>query len=325
MPAGASAVDLRSRAAISDRWSLRCPACGAAFDGSDPFCPAEGRSLARSDGLLVLMRPDRRQALAPFLAAYRTVRRNEGWGGAADYYRNLPFDSDGPHRAVWRLRARSYRALLRAVEERYPRAKRSDEHDRMALGVLELGAGNGWLSWRMAERGHYVLATDVSADEEDGLGALPRYAKSERLTRALAEMEDLPLGDAQFDVVVASGSLHYARNLASAVSEARRVLREGGLFLVLDSPAYEDAVAGRAMVERREREHRERYGISPAGETSGFLVEKEFARLLETCGFRVARRDPFEGLSRRLRRLWCSLRGIAPPARFPLFVSEKRR
>jgi SAM-dependent methyltransferase len=270
------------------------------------------------------MRPERKQSLAPFLSAYRSVRRAEGWGGAVDYYRNLPYDTESRHRAVWKFRARSYRTLLRVIEDRYPDAKRSDEHDRVALRFLELGAGNGWLSWRMAQRGHYVLATDISIDEEDGLGALPRYAKSPRLTLALAEMEELPLGDSQFDLVVASGSIHYARNLATAVSEARRMLRDGGLFLVLDSPAYADAAAGREMVERRDHEHRERYRIVPAGETSGFLIEKDFARLLEAMGFRVERRDPFEGVSRRLRRVWCALRGIAPPARFPLFVSEKR-
>jgi SAM-dependent methyltransferase len=288
------------------------------------FCSSEGRSLPRNEGVLDLLRPERKQSLAPFLSTYRTVRRAEGWGGAVDYYRNLPFDTVSRHRAVWKFRARSYRALLRAIEERYPEAKRSDEWDRVALSVLELGAGNGWLSWRMVERGHYVLATDISLDEEDGLGALPRYAKSARLTLARAEMEELPLGDSQFDLVVASGSLHYARNLATAVSEARRVLREGGIFLVLDSPAYRDAGAGREMVKRRDQEHRERYGIVTESETSGFLVERDFARLLEASGFRVERRDPFEGLSRRLRRIWCSLRGIAPPARFPLFVSEKR-
>jgi ubiquinone/menaquinone biosynthesis C-methylase UbiE len=166
-------------------------------------------------------------------------------------------------------------------------------------------------------------------DEEDGLGALPRYTKadralSERLTVALADMEELHLGDSQFDVVIASGSLHYARDLAIAASEARRVLRERGILVVLDSPAYDDLRAGSEMVKRRESEHRERYGILSAGETSGFLVEREFARLLESVGFRVERREPFEGTSRRLRRVWCSLRGLAPPARFPLFVAEKR-
>ncbi|MGH9336431.1 MAG: class I SAM-dependent methyltransferase, partial [Vicinamibacteria bacterium] len=225
-----------------DRWKFRCPECGgSAFSaGTDLLCPAEGRRLSGGDGVLPLMRPERIAALTPFLEAYRRVRRIEGWGGPADYYRGLPFDSAGRHRSVWKIRARSYRAALRAIASRHPQMKRADEWDKLALRVLEVGAGNGWFSWRMAQAGHYVLATDISIDEEDGLGAISRYARPgplllDRLTLARSEMEELPLEDAQFDVVVANGSLHYAGHVPRAIAEARRVLREAGLLLVLDS------------------------------------------------------------------------------------------
>jgi SAM-dependent methyltransferase len=317
------------RLAGSDRWKYRCPECESkAFSaGSDLLCPAEGRRFEGSDGVLPLLRAERAEALRPFLDAYHRIRRIEGWGGAADYYRGLPFDSGGRHRAVWKIRARSYRKALRAISRRFPDVKKADEWDKLSLRILEIGAGNGWFSFRMAQAGHYVLATDISLDEEDGLGALSRYAPpgtafSERLTRARAEMEELPLEDSQFDLVVANGSLHYARSIARAISEARRVLRPGGLFFVLDSPVYDEPESGRRMVQRRQERHRN-LGISDRASTAGFLVREEFVALAERHGFEAEAEYPFEGLSRGLRRAYCRLRRAAPPARFPLFVLER--
>lgn len=318
------------REAGSDRWKYRCPECGSnAFSaGSDLLCPAEGKRFSGSVGVLPLLRAERAEALRPFLDSYRAIRRIEGWGGASDYYRGLPFDSFGRHRAVWKIRARSYRKALRCIARRFPDVKEADEWDKLSLRILEIGAGNGWFSWRMAQAGHYVLATDISLDEEDGLGALSRYAprgtaSTERLTRARAEMEELPLEDSQFDLVVANGSLHYARSIARAVSEARRVLRPAGLFLVLDSPVYEEPETGRQMVRRRQEHHRD-LGVCDPASTAGFLVGEEFAATARRAGFQVETEYPFEGVPRRLRRTYYRLKRAAPPARFPLFALEKR-
>jgi SAM-dependent methyltransferase len=318
------------REAGSDRWRFLCPECGSkAFSaGSDLLCPAEGRRFSGGTGVLPLLPIDRARALGPFLDAYREIRRVEGWGGAVDYYRSLPFDSDPRHRAVWKIRARSFRKALRIIARKFPDVKRVDEWDKLALRILEIGAGNGWFSWRMAQAGHYVLATDISLDDEDGLGAVSRYAppgalSAERLTRARAEMERLPLEDSQFDLVVANGSLHYAAEVARAVAEARRVLRPQGLFLVLDSPVYDEPEHGRQMVRRRQ-EHHGNLGISDPASTAGFLVEEEFVGMAKRADFHVEEDHPFEGLSRGLRRVYCRLRREAPPARFPLFALERR-
>lgn len=316
----------------ADRFRLRCPECkGAAFSiGDDLFCPREGRRFPGDDGVLPLVRSERRRALAPFLEGYRRVRQCEGWGGAASYYLGLPFDSDGRHRNIWKIRARSYRAAIGALTSRFPDMKRVDEWNKRSLRILEVGAGNGWFSWRMAEAGHVVLATDVSLDAEDGLGAIARYARPcpalhDRLTRALADMEELALDDGQFDVVVANASLHYARSLPRAVAEAHRVLQPGGRFLVLDSPVFDEARSGNEMVRERRRRQEERLGACFADPTTGYLIETEFVAMLEGAGFRVDIERPFEGIPRLLRRGARSLRGLTSPARFPVFVAEKKR
>jgi SAM-dependent methyltransferase len=304
-------------------WKFLCPECGRpAFSAADSLlCPSEGRTFPGVKGILCLLRKDRLRELEPFLSAYRTVRSGEGWSGPADYYRSLPFDPGRRHRDRWKIRARSYRAAVRAIESRSPNGH--------PLRILELGAGNAWFSYRMGEKGYSVLATDISLDEDDGLGAFARYATCpellSRVTRARAEMEELPLEDSQFDVVVANGSIHFARSVARAVVEASRVLRAGGLFLVLDSPVYSDPDAGRAMVKRRIDEHRERFGLLSPADTTGFLVERDFVAMLGGAGFRVETHRPFEGLERRLRRGYHAVRGLSAPARFLVFASEKAR
>jgi SAM-dependent methyltransferase len=291
-------------------------------------CSAECLRYSGADDILPLIRTEKVEQLECFLADYRTVRRAEGWGGSAEYYRRLPFDFDGPHRNVWRVRARSYRETLAVLERHFRDVKTSDEWNRSSLRIVELGAGNGWFAFRMATAGHYVLATDICMDEEDGLRAVARYAGPghacrERLTLARAEMEDLPLADAQFDVAVANASFHYARDMERAVREARRLVRAGGLLLVADSPTYDDEATGLSMVQRREQEHYEKFAIESTYKTAGFLVEQDFVSLLQRLGFGVHVHRPFEGLSRRLRRVSCRLRGAHHPARFPLFVAER--
>lgn len=311
------------KANAQDLFRLRCPECGgAAFAlAGDLLCPAEGRRIEGRGGLLPLLSERRREELRPFVEAYRRVRRDEGWGGSPAYYRNLPLrDGSGRHRAIWRIRARSYRLIARTLRSRY---------DGRSLRILELGAGNGWLSVRLAARGHFVLATDVSSDAEDGLGALARYAPPalavDRLTAALAELEELPLDDAQFDVVIAAGSLHYASDLRRAVREAHRVLRPGGLFVVADSPTYDCPEAGRVMVARRRSWHEERYGIDEATDrTTGFLVRVAFTDLLVETGFHVEHRFFFEGTQRALSRVYRRMRHLGAPARFPVFLAERR-
>jgi SAM-dependent methyltransferase len=50
----------------------------------------------------------------------------------------------------------------------------------------------------------------------------------------LGDMYQLPLADASFDAVVVHQVLHYADRPAAAIAEAARVLRPGGILVVVD-------------------------------------------------------------------------------------------
>jgi len=307
-------------------WNLLCPECGgAAFvAGAYLHCPAEGRRFPTLDGILPLLTGERWRDLVPFLAAYRMVRRAEGWGGDSQYYLDLPFhDRSGRHRGIWKLRARSFRVALTEVKRVF---------GTLPLQVLDLGAGNCWLAARLARLGHRVLAVDVQLDDRDGLRAFNRYhlglaEASARVHRAQADLERLALGARQFDLVVANGSLHYAADRFRAASEACRVLRPDGLLLVLDSPTYSSADFGAAMVADRQRDHRDRYGLSLGPRLqSGFLVYSDFVGMLERLGFAVRVVRSFAGWSREFRGLLARTRKTTrrrPPAEFPVFVARK--
>jgi ArsR family transcriptional regulator len=106
--------------------------------------------------------------------------------------------------------------------------------------VADLGAGEGVLTLLLSRYARMVTAVDQSprmlrlVEEraaEAGLG--------ERVRVAEGDLEQLPLPDASFDAVFLSQALHHAGRPGQAVSEAARILRAGGLLVVLDLAAHE--------------------------------------------------------------------------------------
>jgi ubiquinone/menaquinone biosynthesis C-methylase UbiE len=90
------------------------------------------------------------------------------------------------------------------------------------LTVLELGAGTGKLTRVLTELGHEVHATDPDAAM---LQILEKEVPGARTARASAE--DIPLGDASVDAVIAAQAFHWF-DLGRALPEVARVLRPGG-------------------------------------------------------------------------------------------------
>ena len=106
--------------------------------------------------------------------------------------------------------------------------------------VADLGAGEGALTLLLSKYARMVTAVDQSprmlrlVEEravEAGLGEGVRVAEG--------DLEQLPLPDASFDVVFLSQALHHAGRPEKAVAEAARVMRPGGLLVVLDLAAHE--------------------------------------------------------------------------------------
>ena len=139
-----------------------------------------------------------------FLNDYSIIRRAEGRGASEpEYYRDLPYrDLSGANSAQWAIRARTYRHF-----ERHVLAK-LEQNARRPLDILDLGAGNGWMSYRLTLRDHRPVALDIFSDNRDGLRASRHYPR--QFPCVEAEFDYLPFGTAAFDLAIYNSSIHYA-------------------------------------------------------------------------------------------------------------------
>ena len=169
---------------------------------------------------------------------------------------------DHPQADEWRIRRESYAHLQEhAIPDIWLGATR----------VLELGAGCGWLSYRLATHGYRVVAVDRLDDEADGLGACRHYPIA--FPAVQADFDALPFEPYQFDVVVFNASLHYSTNPAASLREAARMVSPGGAVAVMDSPTFYRDADGEAMVADQERRMRTEHGLAePVRAGMGFLT-----------------------------------------------------
>lgn len=183
-----------------------------------------------------------------FRRAYGAHRADEGRGsGGTAELLALPYLRTGTHRRPWQVRTRTFEQFVKAVVIPHARAVGRPLH------VLDAGAGNGWLCYRLTRMGHEAVALDIRDDDVDGLGAAAGYGEelAPMFTRVVGGFEALPLRAGAFDIVVFNASLHYAQSLSAVLDEAARAARQGGRIVVLDSPFYAAEAEGAAMAAEK--------------------------------------------------------------------------
>jgi demethylmenaquinone methyltransferase/2-methoxy-6-polyprenyl-1,4-benzoquinol methylase len=99
------------------------------------------------------------------------------------------------------------------------------------MAVLDVGVGTGAVARaavRVAGAGSRVVGLDPSG------GMLRQALRAGPLALVQGRAEALPFQDACFDFVTIGYALRYVGDLAGAFAECRRVLRPGGVLLVLE-------------------------------------------------------------------------------------------
>jgi len=193
-----------------------------------------------------------------FLDDYIKIRHAEGRGShESAYYLALPFrDVTGRLQDQWNIRAKSFRCLERRV------LPRMEKRIARPLRIADLGAGNCWLSYRMALRGHKPVAVDILTDSLDGLAAGRHYQAATPFPRINAEFDDLPFAGGSVDLAIYNASIHYSADYRRTLTEIRRCLSPEGCFTIIDSPVYKLHQHGEAMVRERHKNFQKTYGFA---------------------------------------------------------------
>ena len=266
----------------------------------------------------------RRTYYANFAEEYLTIRRDEGRGSEDPaYYLALPYqDTTGRLTAQWAMRAKTYRYFERKI---LPDIERELSG---ALNVLDLGAGPGWLSYRLALRGHRPAAVDLLDDPLDGLGAVHHYhaALGREFPAIQAEFDNLPFADSQFDLAIFNASFHYATDYRQTLQEVRRCSRWAARIIILDTPIYERYEHGERMREERHRQYESHYGFrSDSVPSMEYLDQVMMRELSKDLNLRWTVYRPWYGWRWHLRPLKSRLTGSRPPSRFWILVGNWKK
>ena len=310
---------------------LRCPACRAglpavsyhalAHDHEPIKCLRCRFVLAQRVGIWLALPIDRLSYYARFIDEYATVRKAEGRGSDdPNFYLSLPYcDLTRRNSWQWTIRARTYKCLERTI---FPTLAGASAQ---RLSALDLGAGNAWLSYRLAALGHRPIAVDLQTDAYDGLGAAIHYrsALPALFPRFQAELDRLPFADAQFDCAIFNASFHYSEDYDQTLAEAIRCLRPGGTILIADTPSYTREESGVRMLEERRNHFQKRFGFkSDALASREYLSAERLLALEARHNVEFTAHQVWYGVRWACRPLIAKLRHSREPSQFRIYIAQ---
>ncbi|KAI0398476.1 methyltransferase domain protein [Xylariaceae sp. FL0594] len=101
--------------------------------------------------------------------------------------------------------------------------------DLKGARVLDLGCGFGWFSrYARSESAAHVRAVDLSTNM---LTRARSMTSDDGITYEQADLENITLPEAAYDLVFSSLALHYLTDLPRLVTEVRKSLKPGGKFV----------------------------------------------------------------------------------------------
>jgi SAM-dependent methyltransferase len=321
-----------SRADADDEVRLQCPRCRGwistlphtKFVDTILVCSDCCLKLPCDGGIWRALLPERASHFSQFISDYEFIRAAEGRGSAdAEYYLALPYcDLSGNNRQQWIIRASTYRYIERHI------LPYVSSGNKRRLRILDLGAGNGWMSYRLALAGHAPVAVDLLTNDRDGLGAASHYQKqlARLFPRVQAELDVLPLMDDTFDLVIFNASFHYSEDYEKTIAEALRCTRTGGTILIADTPWYSNEASGQLMVIERHVSFTQRYGFASDGLKSlEFLTDQRLQRLEACFGLRWQSHMPSYGMRWFIRPLLAKMQGRREPSQFRIYTARVKK
>lgn len=296
---------------------LQCPRCTTRLSGM--ACPVCAFEIDIDNGIMHALPEERSRHFARFAKDYQYIRAAEGRSSNSDdFYLDLPYrDISGGNSNQWQIRARSYDHLVEHVLCR--------SVPRGGL-ILDVGAGNCWMSYRLALAGYRPVAVDLVTNRFDGLGAAKHYqARLPNLfPRFQADMQHLPFQDAQFDAAIFNASFHYSEDYATTLRSVLRCVRKGGFVVISDTPWYSREESGNQMLRERRAAFLKKYGTSSdALGSQEFLTDERLRDLEKQLSIRWKAHTPHYGFHWAMRPLKAKLLRRREPSRFRIYVARK--
>ena len=157
----------------------------------------------------------------------------------------------------------------------------SEEHN---LGtVIEFGCGTGYFTKVIAKAAEQVIATDLS---DEMLEVAKTQLKGfQNITIQKADCENVSFPSEKFDTVFMANVIHFIKHPLKALCESYRILKAGGLLLLVDYTGYsmkrfEKMKLGIRFVKK--------CGIPPR-HFQTTLSPDEFDSLVKDAGFNIER------------------------------------
>jgi len=134
---------------------------------------------------------------------------------------------------------RSLRDQLPNAEEYMEFIQRNLDSSKL---VLEVGTGGGTMIPFLLENASEVMAVDNSREMLNrALKSVTAERLIDRVDFRLGDAEHLPVGDAMVDAVFMHMLLHHSGNPLQAMKEAARVVKPGGVLVLVDLAEHTDA------------------------------------------------------------------------------------
>lgn len=312
---------------------LRCPRCARELGNVDRTpealepelqCDACFFRMQQVDGVWHALSPERERHFARFMTEYQIVRTSEGRGSKdSAFYLALPYrDLSGRNAAQWNVRTRTFRALEQEV------LPLLEMNSLQPLDILDIGAGNCWLGYRLALRGHRPVAVDLITNNTDGLGAAIHYRENlpDLFPRFQAGADSMPFASAQFDCVIFNASFHYSEDYVATMAEAVRCLRNEGMVIIADTAWYSREESGEQMIAERQQMFNSRYGFPSNGFKSlEYLTDSRLDRLAQLFNLNWQMVTPYYGIRWALRPWVARIKGRREPSQFRIYFSEVRK
>lgn len=147
--------------------------------------------------------------------------------------------------------------------------------------LIEFGCGAGFFTKVLAENASHVVATDLS--DEMLAVARTQLQDLQNVTVEIADCEKTDFPDGKFGSVFMANLIHVIENPSIALQESYRILKDGGLLLIVDYTGY-----GMKWFEMMKMGIRflRKWGKPPAY-SKGKLSPDELCSLVESAGFKV--------------------------------------